>query len=164
MAQVTLGGTPVNTVGDLPEKGTQLDFKLTKNDLSEISSDSYLGKKVILNIFPSVDTGVCATSIRTFNSKASSLANTVVLCISKDLPFAQARFCGAEGIENVETLSDFRHPEFSDASGTRFIDGGFEGLHARAIILLNEEGKVTYTELVPEVGQEPDYAAAIAAL
>ncbi|MEM7109012.1 MAG: thiol peroxidase [Bacteroidota bacterium] len=164
MAQVTLGGTPVHTVSDLPEKGTLLDFKLTKNDLSEVDSEAYRGKKVILNIFPSVDTAVCATSIRTFNAKASALENTVVLCVSKDLPFAQARFCGAEGIENVETLSDFRHPEFSEATGTRFTDGGFQGLHARAIVLLNEEGKVTYTELVSEVGEEPDYDAAIAAL
>ena len=164
MAQVTLGGTPVNTAGELPAKGTQIDFTLTKNDLSEISSDTYRGKKVILNIFPSVDTGVCATSIRTFNAKASYLENTAVLCISKDLPFAQARFCGAEGIENVETLSDFRHPEFSETTGTRFIDGGFEGLHARSIILLDEDGKVVYTELVPEVGEEPNYDAVITEL
>lgn len=164
MAQVTLGGTPVNTISDLPAIGTQIDFKLTKNDLSEVSSDAYRGKKVILNIFPSVDTGVCATSIRTFNAKASELDNTAVLCISKDLPFAQARFCGAEGIENVETLSDFRHAEFSEITGTRFVDGGFAGLHARSIILLDEEGKVTYTELVPEVGEEPNYEAAILAL
>lgn len=154
----------MNTVGNLPAEGTKLDFTLTKNDLSEVSAEAYHGKNVILNIFPSVDTGVCATSVRTFNSKVGALDNTVVLCISKDLPFAQARFCGAEGVESVETLSDFRHPEFSEATGTRFVDGGFAGLHARAIILLDEEGKVAYTELVPEVGEEPNYDAVIAKL
>lgn len=165
MAQVTLGGTPVNTNGNLPANGTILsDHALVKADLSSTSVGDFRGKKVILNIFPSVDTSTCATSVRKFNEKAASLENTVVLCISKDLPFAQARFCGAEGIENVMTLSDFRNAAFSEELGVLLVDGAFTGLDARAIVVLDEEGKVTHTELISEIANEPDYEAALAAL
>jgi len=165
MAQITLGGTPTNTNGNLPANGTSVnDHTLTKADMSPVSLSEQKGKKVILNIFPSVDTGVCATSVRTFNQKASGLDNTVVICVSKDLPFAQARFCGAEGIENVVVASDFRDPSFAEELGLLITDGAFAGLDARAIVVLDEEGKVSYSELVPEVGQEPNYEAAIAAL
>lgn len=165
MAQITLGGNPANTNGDIPANGTQLsDHTLSKADLSPTSLSDYKGKKVVLNIFPSIDTSVCATSVRTFNQSAASLDNTVVLCVSKDLPFALARFCGAEGIENVETLSDFKAPEFAQELGVLITDGPFGGLNARAVVVLDEEGKITYSELVPEVGQEPNYDAALAAL
>lgn len=165
MAQVTLGGNPANTNGDLPANGTNLSgHTLTKSDLSKVALSDYAGKKLVLNIFPSVDTGVCAASVRHFNQDAASLENTMVLCISMDLPFAQARFCGAEGIENVVMLSDFRSGEFSKATGTLLADSAFEGLNARSVIVLNEEGNVTYSELVPEIGQEPNYEAALAAL
>lgn len=165
MAQITLGGTPVNTNGNLPANGTTVnDHELVKNDLSTVKLSDYEGKKLILNIFPSVDTSVCATSVRTFNEKAGSLDNTAILCISKDLPFAQARFCGAEGIKNVETVSDFRNPGLAQELGLQFVDGGFNGLDARAVVVLDESRKVLYSELVPEVGQEPNYEAALAAL
>ncbi len=165
MAKVTLGGQPTNTNGDLPKNGTKApNFTLVKNDLSEASLSDYKGKNVVLNIFPSVDTGVCATSIRKFNEKAASLDNTVVLCISKDLPFAQARFCGAEGIENAITLSGFRNATFSKDYGVELVDAGFKGLDARAVVVVDEEGVVKYSELVPEIGQEPNYEAALAAL
>ncbi len=165
MASVTLGGTPVNTIGNLPEVGSPAPaFTLSRNDLSSVSLNDYRGKKLILNIFPSVDTGVCAQSIRTFNEKAASLENTEVLCISRDLPFAQARFCGAEGIENVHTLSDFKSGEFGKDYGLILVDGGFEGLHSRAIVIVDERGKILYTEQVPEIGQEPNYNAALNAL
>ncbi len=165
MASVTLGGTPVNTISNLPEVGSPApDFTLSRNDLTAATLNDYRGKKLILNIFPSVDTGVCAQSIRTFNEKASALENTEVLCISRDLPFAQARFCGAEGIDNVSTLSDFKKGEFGKDYGIELSDGGFEGLHARAIVVIDDKGKVTYTELVPEIGHEPNYEAALNAL
>ncbi|MEM8895822.1 MAG: thiol peroxidase [Bacteroidota bacterium] len=166
MATVTLGGNPVNTSGDLPEIGIQApSFNLTKNDLSQVSSADFAGKKVILNIFPSIDTGVCQTSVRTFNQKVASLDNTVVLCISADLPFAHSRFCGAEGIENAITLSSFRDGgAFSKAYGTLLVDGGFTGLNARAVVVISEEGKVSYTEIVKEIGEEPNYEEALAAL
>ncbi|QSE98261.1 thiol peroxidase [Fulvivirga lutea] len=165
MAKITLGGKPTNTNGELPANGTKApDFTLVKNDLSEASLSDYKGKKVILNIFPSVDTGVCATSVRKFNEKAASLDNTVVLCISKDLPFAQARFCGAEGIENAITLSGFRNDTYSKDYGVELVDAGFKGLNARAVVVIDEEGVVKHSELVPEIGQEPNYDAALAAL
>ncbi|MEQ9165471.1 MAG: thiol peroxidase [Fulvivirga sp.] len=165
MAKITLGGKPTNTNGDLPANGTQApDFTLVKNDLSEASLSDFKGKKVVLNIFPSVDTGVCATSIRKFNEKAASLDNTVVLCISKDLPFAQARFCGAEGIENAITLSGFRNDTYSKDYGVELVDAGFKGLNARAVVVLDADHKVKYSELVPEIGQEPNYEAALKAL
>ena len=165
MAQITLGGNPTNTTGDLPSVGTSLaNYQFTKHDMSSLELSSLKGKKVVLNIFPSVDTGVCAASVRKFNEKAAALDNTVVVCVSKDLPFALARFCGAEGIEAVEVTSDFRKPEFAKDNGLLIADSAFAGLDARAIIVLDEEAKVSYTELVPEIGNEPDYDAAIAAL
>lgn len=156
----------MNTSGDLPAVGTAApDFELTKQDLSDVKLSDFTGKKVILNIFPSVDTSVCAASIRKFNQEASGLDNTVVLCISADLPFAQARFCGAENIENVETLSSFRDGgAFSSAYGVTFADGPFKGLTARSVVIVDEQGKVKYTELVPETGEEPNYDAALSAL
>lgn len=165
MASITLGGTATNTIGDLPKKGSKApNFKLSATDLSIKSLSDFKGSNLILNIFPSVDTGVCATSVRTFNKSAASLDNTKVLCISRDLPFAQARFCGAEGIENVVMLSDFAEGSFGRDYGVQITDGGFNHLHARAIVVLNTEGEVTHTELVPEVGQEPNYEAALAAI
>jgi len=165
MATVTLKGNPINTSGDLPSIGSQApDFVLTKTDLSDVSLNDYSGKKIILNIFPSVDTDVCATSVRRFNVEASKLDNTAVLCISADLPFAHSRFCGAEGIENVDSVSELRNKDFGTAYGTRIIDGPLAGLNARAIVVLDETGKVTYTQLVPEIVEEPDYEKAIEAL
>ena len=163
MAQTALGGTPVNTVGDLPAVGSTPSFSLTKGDLSEITQADLAGKKVVLNIFPSIDTPTCATSVRTFNEKASSLDNTVVLCVSADLPFAQGRFCGSEGLANVQTASSFR-TDFGNEWGVDLADGKLAGLLARAVVVLDESGAVTYTELVPEIAHEPNYDAAIAAL
>lgn len=140
------------------------NYSFVKVDLSETDLNAYKGKKCILNVFPSVDTGTCAMSVRTFNQKAATLENTVVLCISGDLPMAQKRFCGAEGIEGVEMLSQFRDQTFAKDLGLLFENGPLKGLNARAIIVLNEEGKVTHTELVPIVGDEPNYDAALAAL
>lgn len=165
MAQVTLKGNAVSTSGDLPSTGSAApDFKLVKTDLSEVSLSDFKGKKVVLNIFPSIDTGTCATSVREFNKKASELDNTVVLCISKDLPFAQARFCGAEGIDKVETLSAFRSDTFAKDYGIEMTDGPLKGLTARSVVVLDAEGKVTYTQLVSEIVDEPDYEGALKAL
>jgi thiol peroxidase len=163
MATTALRGNPVNTVGDLPAVGSTPSFTLTKTDLSNVSAADLAGKNVLLSIFPSIDTPVCATSVRTFNQKASQLPNTVVLNVSADLPFAQKRFCGAEGIENVEVASTFRS-DFGRAFGVELAEGPMSGLMARAVVVLDPQGKVTYTELVPEIAQEPDYDAAIAAL
>lgn len=163
MAQTALGGNPVNTSGDLPEVGSALSFTLTRGNLTEVTPADYAGKRVILNIFPSVDTPTCATSVRTFNERAASLDNTVVLCVSADLPFAQGRFCGAEGLSNVETASSFRS-DFGDALGLDLIDGPLKGLLARAVVVIDEQGTVTHTELVNEIALEPNYDAAIAAL
>lgn len=165
MANVTLGGTPCNTVGNLPALGTTApDFSLKNIDLSPLNLGDLKGSNVILNIFPSIDTNTCATSVRTFNKRASELPNTKVVCVSRDLPFAQKRFCGAEGIENVVTASDFSAGDFGKAYGVELADGPFASLHARAIVVLNPEGKVLHTELVPEIANEPNYEAAIAAL
>ncbi|TSJ40162.1 thiol peroxidase [Fluviicola chungangensis] len=165
MANVTLGGNPLHTSGDLPAKGSQAaDFSLVNTDLGAVSLDNYKGKKLILNIFPSIDTGTCAASVREFNKKASTLENTTVLCISRDLPFAQKRFCGAEGIENVVTLSDFRDGEFGKNYGLELLDGPLQGLHARSVVVLDEDHKVVYTELVPDIKDEPNYEKALAAL
>lgn len=165
MANITLGGTPVTTTGNLPETGTKApDFSLTAVDLSTKSLSDYAGKNVILNIFPSVDTGTCATSVRTFNKKAASIDNTVVLCVSRDLPFAQSRFCGAEGIENVEMLSDFNTGKFGKDYQLEFADGPFTGLHSRAIVVLDTEGNIKHTEQVQEVADEPNYEAALNAI
>ncbi|MDT0557643.1 thiol peroxidase [Ichthyenterobacterium sp. W332] len=165
MAKITLGGNPANTIGSLPEIGTKAhDFNLTATDLSEKTLSDFSGKNVVLNIFPSVDTGVCAQSIRTFNEKASNLDNTVVLCISKDLPFAQARFCGAEGLENVVSLSDFKTGKFGEDYGVTFTDSAFEGLLSRSIVVIDKDGIITHTEQVSETGEEPNYEAALSAL
>ncbi len=157
MAEITLKGNKINTSGTLPEVGSQaIDFQLVANDLSVKSLADYKGKKVVLNIFPSLDTPTCAASVRRFNQEASNLKNTVVLCISKDLPFAQARFCGAEGLDQVHTLSDFR-TDFGKDYGLEIVDGPLAGLESRAVILLDENGIVTYTQQVPEIVDEPDY-------
>lgn len=161
---VTLGGNPIHTIGKLPGVGADAnDFTLTSIDLSEKSLADYKGKYIIMNIFPSVNTGVCANSVRKFNEDAAKLDNTTVLCISKDLPFAQKEFCGAEGIENVVMLSDFRN-DFGKTYGVQLTDGPMKGLLSRAVIVINPEGKVVYEEQVPEIGQEPDYASAINAV
>jgi thiol peroxidase len=164
MATVTLQGNAFNTVGDLPKIGTKApSFTLVETDLSETTLADYAGSKLILNIFPSVDTGVCATSIRTFNQKASDLDNTKVLCVSADLPFAAARFCGAEDIKNVATGSSFRG-SFGADYGVSFSDGPLAGLLSRSIVVIDEKGTVVYTEQVSETTEEPDYAAATATL
>ncbi|OJZ74076.1 lipid hydroperoxide peroxidase [Mycobacterium paraffinicum] len=162
MAQITLRGNPINTVGELPSVGSPAPaFTLTGGDLGEVSSDQLGGKALVLNIFPSVDTPVCATSVRTFNERAAASGATVV-CVSKDLPFAFARFCGAEGIDNVKTGSAFRS-SFGEDYGVTINDGPMAGLLARAIVVVGADGKVAYTELVPEIAQEPNYDAALAA-
>ncbi|MFK7834009.1 MAG: thiol peroxidase [Winogradskyella sp.] len=165
MANVTLGGTPVTTVGNLPEVGNKApNFKLTGTDLADKSNSDFDGRRLVLNIFPSVDTGTCATSIRTFNEKASQLENTSVLCISKDLPFAMARFCGAEGIENVESFSDYKTGQFGDDYGLTFTSGAFETLLSRCIVVIDTDGTVLHTEQVTEIADEPNYDAALNAL
>lgn len=165
MASITLGGNPIQTTGELPQNGsTAPSFTLVKTDLSSASLADFAGKKVVLNIFPSIDTGTCAQSVRTFNEKASKLENTTVLCISKDLPFAQKRFCGAEGLENVVNLSDFKTGEFGKNYGLDIMDGPLAGLHSRVVIVLDEKGTVVYSEQVSEIAAEPDYEAALAAL
>ncbi|HQZ26278.1 MAG TPA: thiol peroxidase [Flavobacterium sp.] len=165
MASITLGGNPVHTSGELPKVGTKLaDFKLVKNDLSTATLSDFAGTNLVLNIFPSIDTGTCATSVRTFNATASQLENTKVLCISRDLPFAQKRFCGAEGIENVVNLSDFKDGSFGKTNGLEIVDGVLAGLHSRCIIVVDASGSVLYTEQVPEIANEPNYEAALAAL
>ena len=165
MATVTLKGNEIHTLGNLPQNGDVApEFNLTKNDLSNATLADYKGQKVVLNIFPSIDTGTCAQSVRQFNKEAAELENTKVLCISKDLPFAQARFCGAEGIGNVETLSDFRDGNFGKSYQVEFIDGPLQGLHSRAVVVIDEKGAVTYSEQVSEIVDEPNYQAALDAL
>ena len=165
MASITLGGNPIHTSGELPKVGSKLaDFKLVQNDLSIADLSTFAGKKLVLNIFPSIDTGTCATSVRKFNESASKLDNTKVLCISRDLPFAQKRFCGAEGLENVVNLSDFQEGSFGKSNGLEIVDGVLAGLHSRSIIVADENGTVLYTEQVPEIANEPNYEAAIAVL
>ena len=165
MASIALQGNPVNTSGDLPQVGSKApDFTLVKTDLSPESLSSLAGKKVVLNIFPSVDTPVCATSVRRFNEQAANKENTVVLNISADLPFAHARFCGAEGLEDVVSLSAFRNPEFGNAYGVDMTDGPLQGLLSRAVVVIGADGVVKYTEQVPEITQEPNYDAALSAL
>lgn len=164
MATITLKGNEIHTNGELPKVGTEApNFKGVKSDLSEVELNNFKGKKVILNIFPSLDTDVCASSVRRFNKEAASLPNTVVLAISKDLPFAQGRFCTAQGIDNVMLLSVFRCPCI-DEYGVTIINGPLQGLLARAVVVIDEDGKVIYTELVPEIAQEPNYEAAIASI
>lgn len=165
MAQVTLKGNPIETIGNLPAVGTMAPaFELVQKDLSGLTLDSLKGKRVVLNIFPSVDTGTCATSVRKFNEQAAGLSNTQVVCVSMDLPFALGRFCSAEGIERVATASAFRSPEFGDKYGVRFTTGPLRGLLSRSIVVINEDGKVVHTEQVAETVNEPNYEAALAKL
>jgi thiol peroxidase len=164
MAQTTLGGTPVNTSGDLPAVGSPAPaFTLTGGDLSDVVLDDFEGETVILNIFPSIDTPTCAASVRAFNQRAAELDDTTVLCVSLDLPFAQGRFCGAEGIDKVRTASAFRS-SFGDDYGVTLTDGKLQGIFARAIVVVGPDGNVKHTELVPEIGQEPDYDAALGSI
>jgi len=163
MADITFRSTPVSTVGELPAVGSAAPaFELVGQDLAAISLADLAGRTVVLNIFPSIDTGVCATSVRTFNQRAADLEDAVVLAVSADLPFAAARFCGAEGIENVLPASTFRSA-FGDDYGVRMADGPLEGLLARSVVVIGPDGTVKHTELVPEIAQEPDYEAALAA-
>lgn len=165
MASITLGGNPINTNGELPKVGSKApQFQLVKTDLSTVTLADFAGSKLVLNIFPSVDTGTCAASVRHFNESASKLENTKVLCISRDLPFAQKRFCGAEGLENVVNLSDFKSGSFGKDCGLEMTDGALNALHSRVVIVLDENGVVKYTEQVAEIADEPNYEAALASL
>ena len=166
MAKITLGGNETNTIGDLPAVGSDApDFTLVSKDMSEKTLASYHGQQVVLNIYPSIDTGVCAASTKKFNEEADKLANTRIVCVSMDLPFALNRYCEAEGIKNLDNLTNFRDGgDFGKSYGVEITDGAFKGLNARAVVVVDGEGKVKYTELVPEVGQEPDYEAALSAL
>jgi thioredoxin-dependent peroxiredoxin len=164
MAEITFKGNPVHTAGSLPKVGAMApDFKVVKTDLAPMALSEFKGKKVIINIFPSLDTPVCATSVRRFNAEADKLDNTVALCISRDLPFAQKRFCGAEGLNSVITGSEYRDSSFSNAYGVCIVDSPLEGLFSRAIVVVDEAGKVIHVEQVPEIAQEPDYGRALAA-
>ena len=165
MANVTLGGTPVQTIGNLPKVGSKApNFKLTGTDLADKTNEDFNGSRVILNIYPSIDTGTCAQSTRTFNEKASQIENTRVLSVSKDLPFAMARFCGAEGLDNVESFTDYKTGEFGKAFGVTFTDGAFETLLSRCIVVLDTDGTVLHTEQVSEIADEPNYEAALKSL
>lgn len=166
MVKTAFKGNPVSLAGSFVQVGTVApEFSLVKGDLSNFSLSDVKGKYVVLNIFPSMDTGVCAASVRKFNELATQMPNTVVLAISKDLPFAQSRFCSAEGIENVISLSDYRYTsDFAEKYGVLMTDGPLCGLLARAVVIINPEGQVVYTELVPEITQEPNYDAALAAI
>lgn len=165
MNQVAFQGNLINLAGTFPQVGKQApEFTLCCADLSALTLSSLKGKKVVLNIFPSIDTPVCALGVKTFNEKAVNIENTVVLCISADLPFATGRFCAADGIKNVTTASFFRAPEFTESYGVKLAEGALEGLSARAVLVLDEEGFITYSELVSEITDEPKYDAAIAAL
>lgn len=165
MANITLGGTPVETIGELPDIGSKApDFKLTGVDLTDVYLDDFAGESVVLNIFPSVDTDVCAQSVRTFNQKASALKNTKVLCISKDLPFAMKRFCGSEGLEDVVSLSDYKTGAFGTDYGVAFTTGPFESMLSRCIVVIDANDQVIYTEQVNEISDEPNYEAALDAL
>lgn len=162
MAKTKLGEAVVNTIGDLPPIGSIAPpFMLTDNNLKDIPSETFAGKNIVLNIFPSIDTRVCPLSVREFNKRIASYENAVVLCIAKDLPFAMKKFCGAEGIDRAITLSDFRNYGFAKNYGVELIDGGFKGLLARAVVVIDTSGKIKYTELVPVIGQEPDYESAL---
>jgi thiol peroxidase len=163
MASITLEGNEIHTVGELPAVGSDAPaFNLTNSELGTSSLSDFSGKKVVMNIFVSIDTGICAESTRRFNEATSNSDNTAVLCISADLPFALSRFCGAENLDKVITLSTFRNPEFGDDYGVRIIDGPIKGLMSRAVVIIDENNKVIHAEQVPEIAQEPDYAAALA--
>jgi thioredoxin-dependent peroxiredoxin len=165
MTQITLKGNPINTLGELPSIGAKAkDFQLVAKDLSSKSLNDFAGKNLVLNIFPSIDTGTCATSVRNFNKVAADLDNTLVLCISRDLPFAQSRFCGAEGIENVVMLSDFKTGQFGKDYRLEILDGPLAGLNSRSVVIINPEGSIIYTEQVAETTEEPNCEAALASL
>lgn len=165
MATIALKGDPIQTIGELPQVGTKAKaFTLVQSDLAEVSMADFAGKNIVLNIFPSVDTSVCATSVRKFNADAGKRENTVVLCISADLPFALGRFCGAEGLNDVVTLSTFRNCDFGKDYGVLITTGPLKGLMSRAVVVVGPDGAVKYCEQVPEITQEPDYAAALQAL
>ena len=165
MSQVTLGGNPITVNGKFPQKGDAAPaFSLVAKDLSDATLATFAGKRKILNIFPSIDTPTCAASVRQFNAQANAKPNTVVLCISADLPFAQGRFCGAEGLENVINLSTMRGREFLDSYGVAIASGPLVGVAARAVVVLDENDRVLHSELVSEIKNEPDYAAALAVL
>lgn len=165
MASITLSGKPFHTIGNLPKTGDQTpDFSLIKTDLSETTLADFRGNRLVLNIFPSIDTPTCAASVRAFNQKAAALDNTKVLCVSRDLPFAQVRFCGAENLDNVITLSDFDSGNFGRDYGLTIVDGPLKGLHSRAIVVVDENGKVIYTEQIGEIADEPNYEKALAVL
>jgi thioredoxin-dependent peroxiredoxin len=165
MAEIIIRGNTFHTNGELPRLGSEAPhFKLTKGDLSTVTNEDLKGKNVVLNIFPSIDTPTCATSVRKFNEQASTLSETVVLCVSKDLPFAMSRFCGAEGLQNVVTASDFRNEGFESGYGLRIEDGPLYGLLARAVVVIDKEGKVSHTELVANISDEPNYDKALAVL
>ena len=165
MAKITLQGNPIETVGELPALNSNApEFTLTKTDLSESSLSNFTGQTIVLNIFPSIDTGVCAASVRRFNTEASGLTNTVVLCVSADLPFAHQRFCEGEGLDKVIPLSVFRSPAFGNDYGVTIATGPLTGLLSRSIVIIDTDGKIIYTEQVPEIAQEPDYEAALKVL
>lgn len=165
MATVTLKGNPIHTSGELPKVGDKApDFSLVKNDLSSASLSDFADQYIVLNVFPSIDTGTCAQSVRQFNTDLNEIDDVVVLCISRDLPFAQSRFCASEGLENVINLSDFRSGKFGKDYGLEFTDGPLEGLHSRAVIVINPEGIITHTEQVNEIVDEPNYKAAFEAI
>lgn len=165
MSALKFKGNPINTTGEMPQNGQKApNFELVKNDLSRVNLSDYLGKNVILNIFPSIDTGVCATSVRKFNQDAANLPNTTVVCISKDLPFAHSRFCGAEGIQNLDMLSSFDDDDFERNYKLTMADGPLKGLFARSIVVVDPNGTVVHTELVDDIVHEPNYEAAIAAI
>ena len=165
MAQITLKGNPIETIGELPSIGTRApSFELTKTDMSDVSLEDFAGKTIVMNIFTSLDTSVCAASVRRFNMEASRFDDTIVLCISADLPFAHKRFCEAEGLEDVIPLSVFRSPAFGDDYGVTITTGPLKGLLSRAIVIIDKSGNVIYTEQVPEIAQEPDYDSALNAL
>lgn len=165
MSKITLAGTPIEVLGTFPQVGDVVaDFTTVNSSLEDVPLATFSGKRKILNIFPSIDTGICATSVRKFNEQAANLDNTAVLCVSADLPFAQARFCGAEGIENVSVSSTFRNKEVHKQLGVDIVEGPLAGLTARAVIVLDENNRVLHSELVPEIKQEPNYEAALSVL
>lgn len=165
MAKINLDGNPINTLGNLPTAGSRApSFELVKSDLKRVKSEDYKGQNVIMNIFPSIDTGVCSMSVKKFNERAADLKDTKVLCISKDLPFAHKRFNTAEGISNVESLSDFAGGSFGKDYNLEITDGPFQGLHSRAVVVINKEGEVVYSEQVPDITMEPNYDAALNSL
>jgi thiol peroxidase len=165
MAAITLGGNPINTNGELPKTGSKApQFEMTKTDLSIAKLSDYNGTRLVLNIFPSIDTGTCAASVRAFNAKASGLTNTKVVCVSRDLPFAQKRFCGAEGLENVENLSDFNTGQFGKDYGLEITDSVLKGLHSRVVLVIDVDGTLLYSEQVSEIANEPNYENALAVL